>query len=117
MTEHLSPETVRDALLSYAEEEHDWDSFSALTNDFDMKPGSQIEIPGLGTVTLVDFQDYDYSKNYSGWHEQLWQIWKVGDTLYRAVGTYTSFVGTEWEENMDIVVPKEKTVTYYGKED
>jgi hypothetical protein len=110
------PEVIKDALLLYAEEELDWGDFSEFTNSYSVKPGDAWEIPlngELTTFTLVDFHDYNPSKNYDGWAEHIWQVWEVNGVLYRITGHHTSYTGTTWADNMTIVVPKLKTITIY----
>jgi len=113
MNEPISANDVREALLSFAEEEFGWDSFSEYTNYYDHKPGTTFDVPGLGTVTLVDFHDYDQDKSYDGWEEGVWQVWAVNGVLYRIKGTHTSYTGTEWEDEMTLVRPKQKVIIEY----
>jgi hypothetical protein len=103
---------ARAALLQYAEEMDGWASFGAYTNYYDSK-GKVYEVPGLGSVVIIDFNDYDSDKSYDGWSEKLWIVFDIQGTLYRAKGTYTSYVGSDWEDELEIVEPKEKTIIVY----
>lgn len=110
------PEVIRDALLSFAEEEFEWRTFSEYTNSYSVRPGDKWQIPLHGvpaTFTLVAFHDYDQNKSYDGWAEEIWQVWEVNGVLYRIVGHHTSYIGTEWADDMTIVVPKLKTIVEY----
>lgn len=108
----LPTELIRAALLRYAEEELDWGNYGSYINYRDSK-GRVYDVPGLGTVKIVDCQDYDQDKSYDGWHEDIWVVFDIGGTLYRADGTYTSYAGSEWKPELRVVVPKQKMVTYY----
>lgn len=113
MNESLSTERVAETLLSFVEEEYDWRSYGEFTNYALDPKGKSWNVPGLGLVTIVDYQDYDQDKNYSGWSEQLWIVFDVAGTLYRATGTYTSYIGSEWNEKLTIVQPKTVEVIVY----
>jgi hypothetical protein len=110
MNEHpFTPSQVKDALLSFAEEEFDWDSFGCYL-DYSQ---DTFDVPGLGQVAIKDYSTYDSNKNYDGWSEDLWVIFDIQGTLYRATGSYTSYIGSEWNNELTIVVPKQKVVTYF----
>lgn len=113
MNEPLDPYLVEGALLHYAEEQWGEPWIDEYVNYHSHVPGTQFEIPGLGTVTLVDFKSWDTDKNYDGWYEDVWMVFDVRGTLYRKSGRHTSYSGTEWDDSLEIVVPKTKTVTYY----
>lgn len=107
----FDPEYVALKLLQYAEKEWEWETFSAFEDEMDK--GQTFEVEGLGTVTVVDKNGYDFNKNYSGWSEALSVVFEIDGVLYKASGTYTSFVGSEWNETVEIVNEKQKLVTYY----
>jgi len=106
----IDPALVYAALLQYAEDQWDWGSWTEWSN---AKPGSKFEVPGLGEVTVVALHDYDSSKNYDSWSEEIWIVFAVGDTLYRVQGLHTSYEGSSWENRMTVVVPKLKQITVY----
>jgi hypothetical protein len=71
-------------------------------------PKEGVELPGLGTATLVD------SYGGEGLGEELWIIVKIGDQHYKFDHFYSSYDGTEpWHGNCTIfpVVGKEVIVT------
>lgn len=111
----LDKALIQAALLHYAEEVEGWGSFGYYTNFYNPK-GKTYEIPGLGAVTVVDSHDIDSDKNYDGWSEELWVVFDVQGTLYKAEGTYTSYVGSNWYNELKVVVPKEKTIIVYEEE-
>ena len=112
----LEPQLVRAALLQYAEDQLDeWRSFGAYTNYYNSQ-GKVYDVPGLGPVTIVAYHTYDSDKNYAGWSEELWIVFEVQGTLYRAKGTYTSYVGDEWEDELTVVKPVEKTIVVFEDE-
>lgn len=114
MSEHSwTPEQVADALLSYAEEELDWGSYGEYINSISPVDGKQFDVPGLGIVTIVAYHGYDSDKNYDSWYEQMYIVFEIMGKLYRATGTYTSYAGSEWDEELKLVIPKEKTVIEY----
>jgi hypothetical protein len=112
----LDTALVKAALLQYAEEVDGWSSFGAYTNNYN-PVGKTYEVPGLGEVKIVDASDYDSNKNYDGWYEDLWVVFDIQGTLYKATGTYTSYVGSDWEDELKVVVPKEKTILVYEEDD
>jgi hypothetical protein len=101
------------ALLQYAEDELDWGNFSQFMNNRNDQRGETYEIAGLGTVTIVDYHDYNYDASYADHSEDIWIVFDVQGNLYRAKGTHTSYVGSEWEPKLEIVEPKEKVITVY----
>lgn len=107
----FDPADVRDAILAYCENNY-YEGFGAFSN-YDYKPGHEFDVPGLGSVRIVDYKDYDDKKNYSGWSEDLHVVFDVAGTLYMAKGSYMSYTGSTWENELAVVVPKEKTVTYF----
>lgn len=107
----FDPEYVALKLLEYAEKEWEWETFAAFEEEISI--GEIFEVEGLGTVKVVDKNGYDFNKNYSGWSESLSIIFDVSGTLYKASGSYTSFVGSEWSETVVVVSAKEKLITYY----
>jgi hypothetical protein len=113
MNEPLTAEKVSKALLSFAEEELEWGSYGEFINYRGDARGETWEVPELGTVTIVDYHDYDTNKNYDSWVEQMWIIFEVQGTLYKAKGTYMSFAGSEWEDEVTIVKPKAVEVIVY----
>lgn len=112
MNELLSPAKVAEALLSFAEEELDYGSFGEYINYYNANSMSW-EIPELGTVTVVDHYNYDSDKNYDSWSEKVWIVFLIQGTLYRATGEHTSYTGTEWDEELKIVKPVEKTIIVF----
>ncbi len=104
---------VKAALLQYADEIDGWPSFSAFTNYRDMKEGKTFEVPGLGEVKVVAFNDYDYNKSYDGWSEDIWIVFEVQGYLYKATGTHTSYTGSEWEDELQLVKPTYRQVIDY----
>jgi hypothetical protein len=115
MTQELSTELIRAALLQFAEEELDWGSYGSYINYYDAK-NRVWDVPGLGPVTVVDFNGTDSEKNYDGWSEQLWVVFKIGLGLYKATGTYTSYIGEEWEDELKLVKPTIKQVIVYEED-
>jgi hypothetical protein len=111
----LPVELIRAALLRYAEEELDWAEYGSFINYSDAQ-NRYYDVPGLGIVKIADYNDYDSDKNYDGWEEQLFVVFDIGGTLYKATGTYTSHVGSEWNEELKVVVPKEKTIVVYEEQ-
>jgi hypothetical protein len=103
---------IRDALLSYAEEEYDWASFGEWHN-YSVPKGSIFDVEGIGSVRVVDYHGYDSHKNHSDWSEDLWIVFEIKDVLYKATGTYTSFIGEEWNDDLKIVKRKQKVVYFY----
>lgn len=101
------------ALLQYAEDELEWGSFSEYTNNYSNQRGTVYDIPGLGEVTVVDYHDYNHEASYAEHSENIWIVFDVQGTLYRAKGTYTSYVGSEWAEELEIVEPKDKVITVF----
>jgi hypothetical protein len=113
MVELIDPAKVSEALLSFAEEEFDYPSLGEFTNSTGDVTGKYFDVPGLGIVTIVNYQDYDIHKNYDGWTENLWTIFEIKGVLYKATGTHTSWTGSEWSDEVKIVVPKNKTIVEY----
>lgn len=113
MNEPLSPAKVAEALLSYAEEEFDWASYGEYLNYYHSSKGHPWNVPELGEVTIVDYHDYDSDKSYDSWTENMWIIFNVQGNLYKAEGTYTSYVGSDWEDALKLVKPQHKVVTYF----
>lgn len=110
--QELPLELIRTALLQYAEEELDWGSYGSYINYYD-SINRQYDVPGLGTVTIVDCHSYDSDKNYDGWSEDIWVVFDIQGKLYRATGTYTSYSGDDWDDNLKLVKPVEKTITVF----
>ena len=108
----IAPELVKAALLHYAEEVDGWGSFSAYLNYYDAV-GQEWQIPGLGTVEVIAAHNYDSDKNYSGWSEDIWVVFDVQGMLYKATGTYTSYTGGGWDDELKIVRPAIKQITVY----
>lgn len=113
MKEPLDVTLIQEALLSYADEELEWASYGEFINSIYNAKGTALDIPGLGPVTIVDYHDYDSAKNYDGWTEHMFIIFQVGLGLYKAVGTYTSYTGSDWKEELIPVKPVPKTVIEY----
>jgi hypothetical protein len=107
------PEVIKDALLLYAEEELDYPFWNAFLPSNDVEENYSFDIDGLGEVRVIASKDYDSHKTYDNWYEDLWIVFDVKGVLYRIKGTYTSYAGSEWEDNMTVVVPKLKTVIEY----
>lgn len=108
-----SVKQIKRALLSYAEEHLEWGDFGEYMNSTLDQRGKVYQIPGLGDVKIVDYHDYDVYKNYDGWHEDIWIVFEVQGKLYRACGTHSSYEMSTWEDELTLVEPKTKTVTYY----
>jgi len=109
-----STSEVETALLRFAEDNLDeGSSYGAFLNSYSDLRGTVHEIPELGPVTIVDYHEYDSDKNYDGWSEKLYIIFDLCGILYRATGTYTSYVGSEWNDTLTIVEPRNKTVIEY----
>jgi len=106
----IEPALVYAALLQFAEDNWDWGSWYEWTH---VSVGTSYEVPGLGEVTVVDSHNYDRSKNYDSWSEDIWIVFAVGDTLYKVKGLHTSYEGSTWDRHMVIVVPKLKQITVY----
>ncbi len=104
---------IRKALLSYAEEHFGWGDLSEYMNYHSTQQGKMYQVPGLGDVKIVDYHNYDVHKNYDGWHEDIWIVFEIQGKLYRACGTHSSYAMSTWEDEMTVVEPKTKTVTYY----
>lgn len=113
MNEPLSPARVAEALLLFAGEELEWEDFGEYINWIPSSVGRSWDVPDLGTVTIVDYHSYDQDKSYDGWSEQLWVVFDINGTLYKASGTYTSYSGSEWSDTLTIVRPVEKTYIDY----
>jgi hypothetical protein len=109
----LSPDLVRSALLQYAEDKHDWPSFSAYLESYDFPIGHIFEVPGLGNVKVVAGDNYSSHKNYDNWHEDIFVVFEIDRILYKASGTYTSYIGAEWESQLKIVQPVFKQTINY----
>jgi len=108
----FDPALIKAALLQYAEEVDGWGSFGFYQNYYSFI-GKEYNIPGLGLVRVVDGHTYDQDKNYDGWSEDLWIVFLIGGLLYKATGKYTSYIGSEWDDGLKIVVPQEKTIIVY----
>lgn len=106
---------IKAALLHYAEQVDGWGSFGFYTNYYSFI-GKTYDIAGLGEVKVVAGETYDSDKNYDGWHEDLWVVFDIQGILYKATGTYTSYEGSEWNDELTVVIPKEKTVIEYEEE-
>lgn len=111
-----SEKQIRKALLSYAEKHLEWGSFGEYMNWRGERRGSIYNIPGLGEVRIVDYHDYDSNKNYDGWSEDIWIVFEIHDKLYKATGQHSSYEGSLWEEELKVVVPKQRMVTYYEED-
>lgn len=111
--EELDTEYVTLMLLNYAEATWDWYSFSEYMNSFDDRRGKCYDVPGLGSVEIVDYHDYDVDKNYDGWSESIWIVFRVRGVLYRAKGEHSSYESSVWEDEVTRVVPKIKHVVEY----
>lgn len=109
----FDPAVVAAALIEYAEEHLDWGSYGSYINYIDDISGKQYEVPELGIVTIVDYHNHDSYKNYDNWTEDLWIVFEIGDTLYRATGTYTSYEGENWNDELKIVRPMPKVITVF----
>ncbi len=109
---------IQDALTQYAEDNlDDWGSYGAYINNVNDERGQFYTVPGIGSVTIIDYFDYDHNKNYDSWTEHMWIIFKVGEKLYRATGTYTSYEGAIWDNKLTEVQPVEKTIIEYQDKD
>jgi hypothetical protein len=110
MTEPLETFMVEAALLHYAGKE--WGEPYWYMWDTSNRTGEEYDIPGLGKVTIVASnlpKDINYAEHY----EDVWLVFKVGDFYYRKSGSHTSYVGTEWEDGMQLVNPKQVEITIY----
>lgn len=105
-------ELIRAALLRYAEEELDWGVYGSYINYYDAM-SKVYEVPGLGPVKIVDCHGIDSDKNYDGWSEDIWIVFEIQDKLYKATGTHTSYTGSEWQRDLKLVKPQNKTVIEY----
>lgn len=68
---------------------------------------TELEIPGLGTVKLVD------SYGGEGQGEEFWRVYEIDGEFYQANHYYNSYDVDPWHNNASIspVVPKQVTVT------
>jgi hypothetical protein len=107
----IDPAVVAEKLLEYAEDKWEWGTFAAFEEEF--RGDETFFVPGLGEVKVIHTTGIDYNKNYDGWSEQLSVVFEIDGTLYKASGTYTSFVGSEWDSHVTVVKPVEKTITIY----
>lgn len=107
----LTVKGIESALLSFCEEEFELASFGEFINYGDK--GHSWDVPGLGEVVIVDCQNYDHNKNYDGWIEDTWIVFSILGKLYKATGTHTSFTGSEWDDTLKEVKPKQKVVVEY----
>jgi hypothetical protein len=113
VNEPLSPAKVAEALLSYAEEEFGWASYGEYINYYGDSKGKSWDIPNLGEVITVDYHSYDSDKSYDGWTEEMWIVFSVSGHLYKAEGTYTSYIGSDWEDELKLVKPKQKVIVVF----
>lgn len=107
--EELTVQDIESALLSYAEGELDWPDYGQYIN----YSAREYDVPGLGLVKIIDYNDADYDKNYDGWYEHLWIVFDIQGRLYRAKGKHTSYTGSEWEDHLKPVEARPKTITVY----
>ena len=102
--------TVAEQLLEYADNEWEWGSFAAYE---EVEVNAPFKVPGLGDVKVIHRNGVDYDKSYDGWSEQLAIIFEIDGTLYKAKGTYTSYIGSEWDSHVTVVQPVQKTITVF----
>jgi hypothetical protein len=88
---YVTPDAVFNELWSYRPE----------------APLKSFEIPS-GTVTLMENQG-----GGEGDGEERFFVINVGDQLFQYTGYYSSWEGTEWNDNLIEVEPYEVTVTKY----
>ena len=113
MSVEPSAKQIGKALLAYAEEHMEWDSYGQYINYYGDQRGIVYDIPGIGEVKIVDYHNYDVNKNYDGWYEDIWIVFDVGGKLYKAKGIHSSYEMSEWAEELKLVEPKQKLVTFY----
>jgi hypothetical protein len=117
MSVEPSTKQISKALLSYAEKAFEWDSFSEYVNNYANQRGQVYDVPGLGPVKIVDYYNYDSNKNYDGWYEDIWIVFEIQGKLYKASGKHSSYEMSVWEDEVKLVVPKQKTITVFEEED
>jgi hypothetical protein len=73
-----------------------------------MKPNEAKEIPGFGTLELVESDG-----GHEGDGEYMDVVFKVGERYFRQDGSYDSWNGGEWDGEVEEVEPRQITVTRY----
>lgn len=72
-----------------------------------IKWGSDIEVPGLGKLELVE----DFGGEGQG--DDYWVVFKVGDQFFKKNGWYASYDGGELDGDLYEVVPVQVSRTEY----
>lgn len=95
--------------------ENSWndDAVQGPSSWYDIKwgDGTPCEIPGLGTLALVD----EYGGEGKG--EEYWVVFSITQDdvtrHFKKPGSYQSYAGAEWDGNLESVTPKEKVITVW----
>lgn len=73
--------------------------------------GTPCEIPGLGSLALVD----EYGGEGKG--DEYWVVFSITSDdvtrYFKKSGSYQSYAGAEWDGDLELVTPKETVVTVW----
>lgn len=73
------------------------------------------DVGGYLAISGIEFKMVCAEGGWEGGGENVERVFQIGDTFWKVVGGYSSYNGTEWDNNdlPDQVYPKQKTITVY----